>query len=210
MSDSIQAGMVKSVASYLLSTTQFNPNIPLHYLGLNDWNPVIPVPKVFLWMAGISSFFHIMGQLNSLRKSMVTWLWSFLNGSQYTLEKQDKNVDNSGIKNLNQQTLVKAGCDEAQLNQNAFVVIYGTSNKAGMSFAYYFMQKGFNLILIERDSESIKNLVIKLHQLIPDSKSVIIQVVLNSFDQDSLNKAVGEYITLPVKIFVNCKSSKRT
>lgn len=89
-------------------------------------------------------------------------------------------------------------------------MIYGTSNKAGMSFAYYLMSKGFNLILIERDSESIKNLVIKLHQMLPESKSIIIQAVLNSFDQDSLNKAVGDYVTLPVKIFVNCKSSKRT
>lgn len=80
-----------------------------------------------------------------------------------------------------------------------------------MSFAYYLMSKGFNLILIERDSDSIKNLAIKLKQLLPqNNNSIIIQVVLNNFDQDSLNKAVADYVTLPVKIFVNCKSSKKT
>lgn len=72
------------------------------------------------------------------------------------------------------------------------------------------MSKGFNLILIERDSESIKNLACKLRQMLPQMKVVILQAVLSTFDQDSLLKAVGDYVTLPVKIFVNCKSSKKT
>ena len=46
--------------------------------------------------------------------------------------------------------------------------------------------------------------------MLPNSKAVILQAVLNKFDQDSLNKAVGDYVTLPVKIFVNCKSSKKS
>jgi hypothetical protein len=33
--------------------------------------------------------------------------------------------------------------------------------------------------------------------------------VLNKFDQDSINWAVSKYSTFPVKIFVNCKSSKK-
>jgi len=46
--------------------------------------------------------------------------------------------------------------------------------------------------------------------MLPEQNPVIIRSVLNRFDQDSINKAVGEYSTFPVKIFVNCKSSKRT
>ena len=34
--------------------------------------------------------------------------------------------------------------------------------------------------------------------------------MLNRFDQDTINRAVGEYATFPVKIFINCKSSKKT
>jgi hypothetical protein len=44
---------------------------------------------------------------------------------------------------------------------------------------------------------------------LPNSDSIILRCVLSSFDQDSINQAVGQFITLPVKIFVNCKSSKR-
>jgi len=89
-------------------------------------------------------------------------------------------------------------------------VIYGASNKAGKSFAYYLMSKGFNLILIERDNDSISQLEDQLRKLLPDQNPVIIRCVLNKFDQESINKAVGDYITFPVKIFVNCKSSKKT
>ena len=38
----------------------------------------------------------------------------------------------------------------------------------------------------------------------------IIRVVLNKFDQESINRAVADYTTFPVKVFVNCKSSKRS
>ena len=33
--------------------------------------------------------------------------------------------------------------------------------------------------------------------------------MLNKFDQESINHAVGKYITYNVKIFVNCKNSKQ-
>jgi len=105
----------------------------------------------------------------------MTWFYSFFNASKYLVPARDKNVENQQLQTLNQQSIQASGAPEGQeQNQNAFAVIYGVSNKAGMAFAYYLMSKGFNLILIERDNESIKNLVIKLHQLLPDSKSVII------------------------------------
>jgi short-subunit dehydrogenase len=72
------------------------------------------------------------------------------------------------------------------------------------------MQKGFNLILIERDADSIQQLEDTLRKLLPEHNPVIIRAVLNKFDQESINKAVGDFVTFPVKIFVNCKSSKRT
>ena len=40
----------------------------------------------------------------------------------------------------------------------AYAVVYGCNNKAGRAYSYYLMNKGFNLILIERDIESIQAL----------------------------------------------------
>ena len=89
-------------------------------------------------------------------------------------------------------------------------MIYGAINKTGMCFAYYLMAKGFNLILIERDGVSLQKLEDQLRSLLPSSNASIVRVVLNKFDQDSVNRAVGDYVTYPVKVFVNCKSSKRS
>ena len=72
------------------------------------------------------------------------------------------------------------------------------------------MERGFNLILIERDGDSIQNLEAQLRELLPDKNPHIIKIVLNKFDQDSISHAVGDTSTCPVKIFVNCKTSKKT
>ena len=45
-----------------------------------------------------------------------------------------------------------------QMDVKAYAVIYGCNNKAGKAYSYYLMEKGFNLILIERDIESIQAL----------------------------------------------------
>jgi hypothetical protein len=37
----------------------------------------------------------------------------------------------------------------------------------------------------------------------------IIKIVLNKFDQDTLNQQLGKSKDLPVKLFVNCKNSKK-
>jgi len=44
------------------------------------------------------------------------------------------------------------------IDVKAYAVIYGCNNKAGKAFSYFLMEKGFNLILIERDLESIQAL----------------------------------------------------
>ena len=43
-------------------------------------------------------------------------------------------------------------------SNRCFAVIYGAGNKAGKAFAYYLMEKGFNLILIERDQQTLEGL----------------------------------------------------
>ena len=46
--------------------------------------------------------------------------------------------------------------------------------------------------------------------MLPDRNPSIVRVVLTKFDQESIDKAVGEYVAYPVKIFVNCKTGKKS
>jgi len=94
-------------------------------------------------------------------------------------------------------------------NVQSYAVIYGCNNKAGKAYSYFLMSKGFNLLLIERDIDSIQALEVQLRKLLPESTAQIVKIVLNKFDQESINNAVGKYAIFPVKIFVNCKNSKR-
>ena len=79
----------------------------------------------------------------------------------------------------------------AELNsQKSYAVIYGAGNKAGKAFAYYLMSKGFNLILIEREGDSLQALEEQLRKLLPEKNAIFVKIVLNKFDQDSINYAV--------------------
>ena len=49
-----------------------------------------------------------------------------------------------------------------------------------------------------------------MRKALPNLDPIILHVVIDKFDQESINKAVGDLVTKPVKIFVNCISSKRT
>ena len=47
---------------------------------------------------------------------------------------------------------------EQQDDGKAYAVIYGASTHAGHTFAHYLADKGFNLILIERDLQPLNDL----------------------------------------------------
>lgn len=98
----------------------------------------------------------------------------------------------------------------AQEKEKTYAVIYGASNKAGKAFAFYLMQKGFNLILIERDAESLQGVEDLLRKMLPEKTNIIVRIVISKYDQDSISNSINRYSTFPIKIFVNCKSSKKT
>jgi hypothetical protein len=48
---------------------------------------------------------------------------------------------------------------QAELKSSrAYALIYGTGNRAGVTYAHYLAEKGFNLILIERDMQPLNDL----------------------------------------------------
>ena len=48
----------------------------------------------------------------------------------------------------------------------AYVVIFGASTRAGSAFAHFLADKGFNLILIERDLQPLNDLENSLKELV--------------------------------------------
>ena len=47
---------------------------------------------------------------------------------------------------------------QGETNGRAYALIYGTGNRAGITYAHYLAEKGFNLILIERDIQPLNDL----------------------------------------------------
>ena len=48
---------------------------------------------------------------------------------------------------------------DARSNEAYTAVIYGAGTKAGRIYASFLAQKGFNLVLVERDQNSLNNLM---------------------------------------------------
>ena len=176
------------------------------YLGSNLGLPStlnfnMAVPSLLLWVGGASCAFHIYRQLRCLKTSIMTWIYSFFNSKKYLKTDSDRFPNDPRLQQRRQ----------VSENPRSFAIVYGSSNKAGKAFSYYLMDQGFNLILIERDSDSLKDVeehLLRMNRT--EFKPIIHKIVLNKFDQESIEKATGEYATLPIKIFVNCKSSKKT
>lgn len=121
---------------------------------------------------------------------------------------------------------------EQSSNGRAFAVIYGTGNRAGVTYAHYLAEKGFNLILIERDiqplndlenqlKEKFANMAASMNNGVGGAKGkgaptptfqvvspVIYKVVLNKFDQEALAVGLNHVKDLPVKLIINCKNSR--
>ena len=91
-------------------------------------------------------------------------------------------------------------------------VIYGAGTKAGRIYAHYLAQKGFNLILVERDQHSLNNLQQNVKFDLAN-EPIITTIVLDKFDMDTFNKTVVQKMKAhkdsPVKLFINCKNSRR-
>lgn len=81
-------------------------------------------------------------------------------------------------------------------------------------YAHYLAKRGFNLILIERDMNQLQLLEVNLQTELLD-RIKITKIVIDKFDQDSMWKALhnaqvsAHTDVSPVKVFVNCKNSKR-
>ena len=68
-------------------------------------------------------------------------------------------------------------------------MIYGAGTRVGKTFAHFLAERGFNLIIVERDSKSLDELEVNLNtNLIQEF--LITKIVLDKFqfDMDTFNK----------------------
>ena len=102
----------------------------------------------------------------SAKTSILTWIRSFFNGNQFLNPISDKypvvlkRVSSPSLRNhgpSNPNASDQSPRENPNL-QKSYALIYGCHNKAGKAYAYYLMSKGFNLILIERDGDSMQAL----------------------------------------------------
>ena len=104
----------------------------------------------------------------------------------------------------------KLGPTGAPLTYTA--VIYGAGTKVGRAYAHFLAQKGFNLILVERETRSLDNLEVNLKADLL-KEPLITKICLDRFDVDTFARQVTAKIKFhkdsPVKLFVNCKNSRR-
>ena len=177
-------GLVKLQYPHLKLDLKF----PLPYFGTQT----ISIPQSML------KFTFYLGMATTLYYTLkftyrsVSWFWtyfkSFFNAKKY----------------LKSQTSEDA-------SRRYYAIIYGAANRAGNSFAHYLASKGFNLILIDRDPQPLNDLENDIKSLMRKSLTQpdIIKVTLNKFDYDHLSRALHPTKDLPIKMFINCKNSKR-
>jgi len=154
--------------------------------------PGIYFTSLFALGFGLGAFWIAKNLLYRGFKGFLRYLKQWTNGSKY-LKNESAKAENG-----------------RQLKYTA--VIYGASTKVGKSFAHFLVNKGFNLILVERDRNQLDHLEVDLTQnTIKEPK--ITKIVLDKFDQDTLNKQLvtplKEHKNSPVKLFINCKNSRR-
>ncbi|CDW73879.1 UNKNOWN [Stylonychia lemnae] len=146
--------------------------------------------KTFVYFGMASASFCLIKLMASGVQSVGLYLKTFFNAKKYTSSQMEFSI--------------------GSMNQSKYyAVIYGTSNRAGRSFAKYLAGKGFNLILIDRDIEVLMNFEKELKSEFEERKIQICSIELNKFDVDQLRAKLLPLKDLPVKLFVNCKNTKK-
>ena len=162
--------------------------ITMHYPGMM-------FQSIFLLGFGTAMYYVGKG-IACLSNRLRTYFKSLSNGSKY-LQANTKEIS-----------------EGAGQKRSYTAVIYGAGTKVGRIYAHFLAEKGFNLIIVERDAASLNNLEVTLNtNLIQEP--LITKIVLDKFqfDMDTFNKQVltklKAHKNSPIKIFINCKNSRR-
>ena len=103
----------------------------------------VTVPNALIWMVGTSCALHLFSELRRIAFGTYAYFRSWFNAKKYLVPIADKIPNDERLR--------------AELGDKpkSYAVIYGAANKAGKSYAQFLSDKGFNLILIDRDAKSL-------------------------------------------------------
>lgn len=128
-----------SVSFPSLPQQQFNGTLPL----LGQFS--IPATRLFLttfcYFGAASALYHFYYWGSRASTSLYIRFKSLFNAKKY--------LDSGSL--ISHIDFGKNSLGVQQADGKAYAVIYGASTRAGITFAHYLADKGFNLILIERD-----------------------------------------------------------
>jgi hypothetical protein len=71
------ANLYSMLTNNLMSTTPMHATVPLNWLGLSsvsDFSLKLNVPSAFVYMAAISSAFHLYHQMRKFGNNLMTWV----------------------------------------------------------------------------------------------------------------------------------------
>lgn len=170
----------------------------LSYLGEKLWELLKAVDpfKYFTISARIRQVFQVVGGLTALYWSL--WLVKKVLKKSFIFCQSF----------FNARRYLDAKTPDPKRAVSAFAVIYGAANKVGRAYSQFLLEKGFSIILIDRDMRTLNDLEYSLQDFMVQSGSIF-KIQLGKFDQDSIQYALKDVSDKPVKIIVNCKNSKR-
>eukprot|EP00347_Sterkiella_histriomuscorum_P019780 403340320 len=169
-----------------IKALSFDKTLPL--LGRTQFS-VSRVFFQFLFYLGLaSSAYFIFRGIYKSGRWLIDWIKSMFNANKYLNSSNEKT--NSPHKKY-------------------YAVIYGTGNIAGFAYSHYLANKGYNLILIDRDATPINDVELSIKDVFKKNTPEIVKIVLNKFDQESLSKQLHSTRDLPIKLFINCKNSRK-
>lgn len=91
-----------------------------------------------------------------------------------------------------------------------YAVIYGACNNAGITYAKYFLEKGYGLVLIDNDDTGTRldQLESTLTQAF-STQITLIKINSNKIDAEKVRNRISKSNVSNIKFFVNCKNKRR-
>lgn len=127
-----------------IQSLNFNPNIPM--IGPYPLSISRMFFSSFFYFGLGSALYSLFYITRTTSRKFFTYLRSIFNSKRF-------------LNPLSPIAFQAFGNTQPELHTSrAYALIYGTGNRAGMTYAHYLAEKGFNLILIERDIQPLNDL----------------------------------------------------
>jgi len=136
---------------------------------------------------------------NALYKNNTTRLLLFALGAGYTVY-----TALSYVKSIVAPLFTRIGDLSGRYGPNTWVVITGCTEGIGKAFAFEFARRGFNIVLVARNSEKLNTVEKELKTVNPEVKTkIVVSDFTNSYKEGFAEEIYEQVRDLDVSILVN-------